>query len=501
MNIKYMKRLLNANLWLICLSAIFFIACEDDNSNHFKAGGDPSTQQILDEQEVMTSWRDTTIVLRLNPTDILWEAKVVSGGNDENNESWCKINTTNDETGSTVTVDAEANQEMSPRTAVVELTNGDRQYRFTIRQQYMPQMRPKRTYVQVEADSVFPYLFVNTNVKPTVTVPESATWLRLESYMVDTRAINHNIPTVIYRFSLDRNMGLGRAAEVTLTGEDARPVNIVIHQNPQALHSEEHIHVDQPGTLGTLLGGNAFTWANINTLHLSGQLNDADMQTLRTLLSPSVRYTAMDIKSNSSITIDVSLNLQHLDMAQCQLVTGDNGLVVPNINTNLDSYSNSGPNQLGDGAFKVTRTKLESIVLPEKLESIGGWAFYFCEYLKKIDIPVTLRNIGTYAFANCLSLSQINIPADSKLETLGTFAMSTGNRLSEIRFPASLQLDEFKSFTGNFTAENIHVGWTVPPVLTRMRLNSESTLYVPKGSGDAYRQADGWKEAAKIVEE
>jgi hypothetical protein len=34
-----------------------------------------------------------------------------------------------------------------------------------------------------------------------------------------------------------------------------------------------------------------------------------------------------------------------------------------------------------------------------------------------------------------------------------------------------------------------------------MRLNSESTLYVPKGSGDAYRQADGWKEAAKIVEE
>jgi hypothetical protein len=477
------------------------MACENDDSNHFKATGDPSTRQILDEQQLMTSWRDTTIVLRLNPTDMPWEAKVVSGGNDEDNGSWCKINTTNDETGSTVTVDAEANQEMSPRKAVVELTNGNRQYWFTIHQQYMPQMRPKRTYIQVEADSTFAYVFVETNVKPTITIPASASWLRIESMEVDTRAINHNVPMVVYRFNLDRNTGLGRAAEVTLTAESARPINIVIHQNPQALRSEEHIHVAEPGTLGTLLGGNALTWANINTLHLSGQLNDADMQTLRALLSPSVRYTVMDSEGNYSIAIDASLNLQHLDMARCQLVTGDNGLSIPTIDAHLESYSNSGHNQLGDGAFKVTRTKLESIVLPEKLESIGGWAFYYCEYLKTIDIPATVRNIGAYAFANCLSLSQINIPADSQLETLGSYAISTEKRLSEIYYPASLQFDEFKSFMGNFTAENIHVGWSVPPVLTRMKINAKSTLYVPKGSGDAYRQAKGWKEAAGIVEE
>lgn len=496
-----MKISFRADLWLICLFAMFLIACEKDDSNHFKATSDPSTQQILDEQQLMISRRDTSFVLRLNPTDMPWEAKIVAGGSDESNRLWCKINTTNDASGSRVTVEVEANPSMSTRTAVVELTNGDRLYRFTIRQQYMPQMRPRSTYIQVEADSVFAYLFVKTNVKPTVNIPAAATWLRLESMVVDTRAINHTVPTVIYRFSLDRNTGLGRAAEVTLGGEGARPVSIVIHQNPQELRSEEHIHVDKPGTLAMLLGGNAFTWGNINTLHLSGQLNDTDMQTLRMLLSPSVRYTSTNNQGNISVNVSVPLNLQHLDMSQCRLISKDNGFLVPTIDTSLKSYSSDGDNCLGDNAFMVTRTKLKSIVLPETLESIGERAFNYCEYLEKIDIPATVRNIEPYAFANCVKLSQINIPANSQLETLGSYAVSTGRKLSEIRFPASLQFDEFKTFMGNFSAKNVHVGWTVPPVLTRMTFNSKSTLYVPKGCGDAYRQAKGWNQAANIVEE
>ncbi|MGI6242658.1 MAG: hypothetical protein ACOYJK_03860, partial [Prevotella sp.] len=60
-----MKNLFHANLWVICLFAVLLMACENDDSNHFKATGDPSTRQILDEQQLMTSWRDTTIVLRL----------------------------------------------------------------------------------------------------------------------------------------------------------------------------------------------------------------------------------------------------------------------------------------------------------------------------------------------------------------------------------------------------------------------------------------------------
>lgn len=496
-----MKKTFHANLWAVCLYALLFMACDNDDHTHSKPTADPSTRQVLDEQLLTVSRRDTSVVLRLNPTGMPWEANIVAGGNDEDNNPWCTINTANEETGSTVTIKVGANKGMSRRTAWVELTNGGRKYQFAIIQQYMPQMRPERAYVQVEADSTVAYVFVKTNVETAVTIPPSATWLRLESTAVDTRAIARTVPTLIYRFSLDRNMGLGRAAKVTLAGTDALPVSVVIHQNPQELHSEEYIHTDEPGLLGTLLGGNALTWGNINTLHLSGQLDDTDMQTLRALLSPTVRYTRTNSQGNISMTFSVPLNLRHLDMGRCRLVTGDHGLAVPTIATSLKNYKSSGDNQLGDEAFNVARNKLESIVLPETLESIGKQAFFYCEYLTTIDIPATVRNIGGYAFDNCLSLSQINIPPDSRLETLGTYAVSTGKRLSEIRFPASLQFDEFKSFMGNFSAKNIHVGWPVPPVLTRMSINQTSTLYVPKGSGDAYRRAKGWNRAAEIVEE
>ncbi|MBM6991869.1 MAG: leucine-rich repeat domain-containing protein [Prevotella sp.] len=435
------------------------------------------------------------------PQILYGKQKVVAGGVDDSGQSWCEVNAIQDDACCNVSIKVSPSREMTWRTALVELTNGNHVYHISIRQRYAQQMRPSADYVQVNADSTTASIFVKTNVKPTISIPISATWLRLESIDVETLTIDQTITTMVYRFSLDRNRGLGRAVKVIFSGEDAQPVSVTIHQNPQTLRSEESINVDEPGMLGTLLGGNALEWANINTLHLTGQLNDADMQALRTLISPTVRYSMVNATGNVTVAFSVNLNLQHLDMGECQLVTGDGGLIIPSINANLDSYSNNGKNHLGDGAFKVTRTKLQSIILPETLESIGGWAFYYCESLEKLDIPASVTHIGPYAFSNCLSLSQINIPTHSLLKTIGTYAFSTGSRLTEMCFPASLQLDEFKSFQGNFSAVNIHVGWTVPPTLTRLGLQSTTTLYVPKGCGEAYRQAAGWNRAGKIVEE
>lgn len=54
--------------------------------------------------------------------------------------------------------------------------------------------------------------------------------------------------------------------------------------------------------------------------------------------------------------------------------------------------------------------KLEEVVFPDKLESIGGASFSYCSALKVAQLPSSLLSIGTNAFSRCSSLTSMNLP-------------------------------------------------------------------------------------------
>ena len=220
------------------------------------------------------------------------------------------------------------------------------------------------------------------------------------------------------------------------------------------------------------------------------------------MLCPMVDFTQSNANGTYKIITQRNLNLQHVDLGQCKLISGGQKFVEPSIGTNITTtYNTHGANTLGDNAFFITRTPLASIVLPAELETIGGWLFNFCENLTKIDIPASVRHIGPYAFHNCTRLTEINIPTDSRLETIGYCAFDTGTRVHDLAYPASLILDENNGFAGNFHAERVHVKWAVPPVLKSHGVGTNTILYVPQGTGALYQAANGWKRAKSIIEE
>ncbi len=380
----------------------------------------------------------------------------------------------------------------------------------TVRQK----VRVETPHVDVEAAGGKAYVFIKVYAK-TYGIPDypklsiDSSWVREEKHDFTGRALSQGFYDMVYTLDVDENKGLGRAATLTFTyykdadGHLGEPVTVTLHQWPRHLKFAENIHVSKPGQLPVLMGGNTAAWSDLHVLKLTGQLNTADMRTLRLLLRRIVRSRVTYRDANGGkveISSASTMDLRQLDMSDCELVEDGDTAVEECIEDFDDNYVQR-QNVLGDGAFFVAGCKLDSVILPKNLTAIGKNAFRMCENLAYIDIPAGVTSIGDYAFQNCLGMKDIRIPANSALKSLGIYALATGSSLGSISFPASLEVVEREGILGRVGAKNIHVKWPVPPTLQRFRVSSKATLWVPKGTGDAYKAAFGWNYAKEIREE
>lgn len=69
-----------------------------------------------------------------------------------------------------------------------------------------------------------------------------------------------------------------------------------------------------------------------------------------------------------------------------------------------------------------SNTNLETITIPQTVESIGSWAFMDCSNLKQVKLNEGLKVIEDGAFSGCVALEEINLP--DSLEEIGEWAFS-----------------------------------------------------------------------------
>lgn len=91
---------------------------------------------------------------------------------------------------------------------------------------------------------------------------------------------------------------------------------------------------------------------------------------------------------------------------------------------------------IGYKAFKECDS-LESVELPEGLETIDGYAFSGCVSLRNVYFPASLRTIESHAFCECRSLRKVTLPRN--LQTIDKHAFGGCNSLAEIDFPKELK--------------------------------------------------------------
>ena len=178
--------------------------------------------------------------------------------------------------------------------------------------------------------------------------------------------------------------------------------------------------------------------------------------------------TFYDCSSLNNITLPDSLtSIEEHAFYSCDALTA---MAIP-----------SGVTSISNSAFQECYG-LKEVTLPEGLTTIGESAFNYCHSLLKVDIPSTVTYIGPWAFYNCNQLLSIKLPEG--LTQVGDYAFYSCSQLRDMELPSTLTQMGYN----NLDAENLTIKSyaATPPTISGGFSNK--LMYVPSGSGAAYRE-------------
>lgn len=223
------------------------------------------------------------------------------------------------------------------------------------------------------------------------------------------------------------------------------------------------------------------------------------------------------------------------------LMTGCKNTVIPNNVVGIGTNAFYGSSEMeyiniptsvrgvGLGAFQDCKS-IKRIDMPS-VEMIGAYAFYGCENLRSVKFSENLMDIAHAAFYGCSSLQSLNLP--QSVEMIDEAAFEYCRSLSSVILPVkvtSLLADVFAyceklkylvvegELTEVVNSAFRHCGKLSSVVINNRSLVnvtsnrsfdagyvsdhitpfSNCTLFVPKGSEEAYRSATGWKQFGSV---
>lgn len=123
--------------------------------------------------------------------------------------------------------------------------------------------------------------------------------------------------------------------------------------------------------------------------------------------------------------------------------------------------------------------------------------------VKELVLPKTLKRLEAHAFYPCYNLERIVWP--DSLEYIGAYALA-GNKINPMVVPATVKTLDLGAFSDNvWQPHTYYLTSPEPPVCLRPDvfeyiMYEESTLYVPKGSREAYADKAPWSWFGKLEE-
>ena len=229
------------------------------------------------------------------------------------------------------------------------------------------------------------------------------------------------------------------------------------------------LKLDEAGTLPDKIS--ASEKYLITNLKIVGKINGTDLKFIREMAGCD--YDGKETDGKLSI----------LDLSDAKIVEGGSAYY----SDRDDGFIYTSNDKLGDYVFNDC-SGLTSLTLPSSVTKIGEYAFENCIGLTSLTLPSSVTEIGEHAFLNCRGLTNFTIP--SGVTSIGTSAFFCCYGLISLTIPSSVTSIGGFAFNDCSGLTSIYAYMEkLPETGSNLFLGCDAkncTVYVPKGTGDAY---------------
>ena len=223
----------------------------------------------------------------------------------------------------------------------------------------------------------------------------------------------------------------------------------------------------------------------ITNLKIVGKINGTDLKFIREMAGCDVNGKETDGK------------LSILDLSDAKIVEGGSAYY----SDRDDGFIYTSNDKLGDYVFNGC-SGLTSLTLPSSVTKIGCYALFNCIGLTSLTLPSSVTEIGEAAFLNCRGLTNFTIP--SGVTSIGTSAFFCCYGLISLTIPSSVTAIGSQAFKHCSGLTSIYAYMEkLPETGSNLFLGCDEkncTVYVPKGTGDAYFRSAEFGYFYNIVE-
>ena len=145
--------------------------------------------------------------------------------------------------------------------------------------------------------------------------------------------------------------------------------------------------------------------------------------------------------------------------------------------------------------------QLDTVILPQNLQTIGNYAFAYCSALKGAEIPSSVTLVAKNSFAYCLALKSFTFPEG--ISTVATEVLYGCTALEEVFIPSSVTTINSNAFYNCSKLMAIHNYAITPQTINEdivRNVNKHTCiLYVPIDYIDLYRTKAVWCDFDNII--